>query len=187
MRAGLEGVNLHARVESINRPFSFDSHGLQTRPLLYGLILFKRMLGAHARLVPVRLQSSRSLHLKAWAVREGATTSSLNTLNVLLINKGRNSALINLHLPTVGPATVQRLLAPSASSTSGVTLAGQQLDGHAAWQGKQQLETVSPTQRGYALRVAGESAALLTVKIAPSTLATPPLQGSGSEPLFGYE
>jgi Glycosyl hydrolase family 79 C-terminal beta domain len=185
MRAGVEGVNLHARVQSINDPFFFTRQGLQTHPLLYGLILFKRMLGAHARLVPVRLRSSRSLHLKVWAVREGEGT--LNTLNVLLINKGRRSALINLHLPTRSQASVQRLLAPSASSNSDVTLAGQRLDDQAEWQGKAQLETISPTRRGYVVRVRGESAALLTVHVAASTLVAPPQLGVGPGPLFGYE
>jgi len=188
MRAGVEGVNLHARVQSINDPFYFTPQGLQTHPLLYGLILFKRMLGAHARLVPVRLRSSRSLHLKVWAVREGARTNTLNTLNVLLINKGRRSALINLHLPTRSQASVQRLLAASASSTSDVTLAGQRLDDQAVWQGKKRLETISPTPRGYVLRLRGESAALLTVHVATSTLFAPPQLGAGpGGPLFGDE
>jgi Glycosyl hydrolase family 79 C-terminal beta domain len=187
MRAGVEGVNLHARVESINDPFFFTPQGLQTHPLLYGLILFKNMLGAHARLVPVRLRSSRSLHLKVWAVREGEGSNTLNTLKVLLINKGRRSALINLHLPTSSRASVQRLLAPSASSTSNVTLAGQRLDNQAEWQGKAQLETISPTSRGYVVRVRGESAALLTVHVAASTLVAPPQLGLGPGPLFGYE
>ncbi len=188
MRAGVEGVNLHARVQSINDPFFFTSQGLQTHPLLYGLILFKRMLGAHARLVPVRLRSSRSLHLKVWAVREGQDTHALNTLNVLLINKGRRSAVINLHLPTRSQASVQRLLAPSASSTSDVTLAGQRLDEQAVWQGKERLETISPTPRGYVLRLRGQSAALLTVHVAAGTLFAPPQLGAGpGGPLFGYE
>ena len=188
MRAGVEGVNLHARVTSINDPFYFTSQGLQTHPLLYGLMLFKRMLGAHARLVPVKLRTGRSLHLKVWAVREGQGTKALNTLNVLLINKGARSALADLHLPTSSPASVQRLLAPSASSTSGVTLAGQQLNRQAQWQGAPQVQRINHTKRGYVLRVRGHSAALLTVHVGPGTLvAPPPLQGVEGGPLFGYE
>ena len=185
MRAGVEGVNLHARAFAINDPFYFTRQGLQTHPLLYGLILFKRMLGAHARLVPVRLRSSRSLHLKVWSVREGAGTNS--RLNVLLINKGRRTARINLHLPTSGEASVQRLLAPSASSTSGVTLANQRLNDQVVWHGKERLETISPTSRGYVLRVRGQSAALLTVHVSASTLVPPALGGGGPGPLLGYE
>jgi len=185
MRAGVGGVNLHARVQSINDPFYFTSQGLQTHPLLYGMLLFTRMLGAHARLVPVQLHTSRTLHLKVWAVKKGATT--LDTLSVMVINKGRSSARINLHLPTRSIASVQRLLAPSASSTSDVTLAGQQLDGQAQWQGRTQTETIRPTARGYLLSVRGQSAALLTVHVGAGTLAAPPMLTAGPGTLFGYE
>lgn len=146
------------------------------------------MLGAHARLVPVKLRTGSSLHLKVWAVREGQGTRALNTLNVLLINKGATSALVDLHLPTSSPASVQRLLAPSASSTSGVTLAGQRLDDQAQWQGTPQVQRIRHTKNGYAVRVRGQSAALLTVHVGPGTLvAPPPLQGVQGGPLFGYE
>jgi hypothetical protein len=198
MRAGVEGVNLHARVTSINRPFSFDRQGLQTRPLLYGLILFRSMLGPHARLVPVQLRRGRSLrHLKVWAVREsssrtgGALASggyTVNPLKVLVINKGGGSGLINLHLPTRYPASVTRLLAPSASSTSGVTLSGLWLDHQAQLTGKYTVQTLRPTRNGsYVLWVRGESAALLTVRVAASTLAAKPQPAAGPAPLFGYE
>jgi hypothetical protein len=195
MRAGVEGVNVHARVTSINRPFSFNQQGLQTRPLLYGLMLFKRMLGGgDDRLVPVQVRSSRSLALKVWAVRalvsedvgEG-TPFVRNPLKMLVINKGPRSALITLHLPTRSRAFVQRLLAPSASSTSGVTLDGQQLSHQGFWQGKQTMETLSPTGNGsYVLRVRGQSAALLTVPVAPRTLDAPPEKVAGPAPMFGY-
>jgi hypothetical protein len=201
MHAGVEGANLHARVTSINRPFSFTSKGLETRPLLYGLMLFQRMLGPDARLVPVQLSSPQSLHLKVWATRAsvtqlGGTPFIRNPLNVLVINKGGKSALVNLHLPTSRRAFVQRLLAPSASSTSGVTLAGQQLNQQAFWQGNghpgvspepyETPETLSPTGDGsYVLRVRGESAALVTVPVADGTLPAQP--STGPKPLFGYE
>ena len=50
-QAGVQAVNLHARVYTYNEPFTFDSHGLLARPLLYGLILFVRTLGPGARLL----------------------------------------------------------------------------------------------------------------------------------------
>ncbi len=186
MRAGVEGVNLHARVTAINDPFFFTARGLQTHPLLYGLILFKRRLGAHAKLVAVKVRS-RSLHLKVWAVREGQATGALNTLNVLLINKGRGSAQVSLHLPASGPASVERLLAPSASSTSGVNRAGQRLDDQPVWQGKERLETIHPSSRGYVVRVRGQSAALLMVHLGANTLVAPPQLTAAPGPLFGYE
>ena len=190
MNAGVDGVNLHARVTSINRPFSFDQRGLQTRPLLYGLFAFAQTLGPDARLVPVQLRTgSRSLHLKVWAVRHAEPGPSPDfRLNVLVINKGRRSALVNLHLPTRSQGFVQRLLAPSASSTSGVTWHGQQLNHQADWQGGYALPKLGPTGNGsYVLRVRGESAALLTVPVAPGTLAGPPKKAAGPAPLLGYQ
>jgi hypothetical protein len=202
MNAGVSGVNLHARVNSINRPFSFNEQGLQTRPLLYGLMLFARMLGAgNDRLVPVQLRTgSRSLHLKIWAVRgdaeepdygadgslSGPPSLINNPLKVLMINKGRTSALIHLQLPTNSRAFVERLLAASASSTSGVTLEGQTFNHQAEWQGKEILEPVTPTQDGsYVVRVGGESAAILIVPVSASTLSAKPQQLAGPS-LFGY-
>ena len=194
MRAGIEGVNLHARVQSVNRPFSFTRQGLQTRPLLYGLILFSRMMGPGARLVPVNVRSARSLHLKVWAVREttsehdDGTPIMENPLKVLLVNKGPRSALITLHLPTRSPAYLQRLLAPSASSTARVTLEGQQFNHQARWQGKQKLHTLRPTRNGsYVLRVKGYSAAMLSVPVAAGTLNGPGQKAAGPAPLFGYQ
>ena len=187
MRAGVEGVNLHARQTAINDPWHFTARGLEPHPLLHGLVLFRRMLGPHARLVPVTLRSSQSLRLKVWAVRAGPGAATANRLNVLVINKGRTSALIDLHLPARGPASVQRLLAPSAAATSGVTLAGQQLGPQVESQGAQQLSTVRPSRRGYVLQVRGQSASLLTVRVPSSTLAVPPHQTPGWQPLFGNE
>jgi hypothetical protein len=153
------------RVFSINAPFYYDQRRLKTRPLLYGLILFARMLGPHSRLVPARLRSPQALHLKAWAVRVGG-----DRLNVLLINKGHRSATVNLHLPASGPAAVQRLLAPTAAADSGVRLGGQRLDDQAAWMGTPRTQTVTPSAGAYSIRVRRQSAAMLTVSVAPNTL-----------------
>jgi hypothetical protein len=46
---------------------------------------------------------------------------------VLLINKGSHPVSLSLQLPALGPARVRRLLAPSVTARSGVTLDGQQL------------------------------------------------------------
>lgn len=187
MRARAEGVNLHARVQSVNDPFYFTRRGLATHPLLYGLILFARMLGPRARLVPVHVHSSGSGHLKVWAVRQGDGITTPNTLKVLMINKGRESATVHLQLPATREATVSRLLAASASSTSKVTLAGQSLDRDANWRGRLRLQVVRPRSHWYVVRVRGESAALLAVPVAPTTLAAPPQVSAGGGPLLGYE
>jgi hypothetical protein len=141
------------------------------------------MLGPGARLVPVHLRSAQSLHLKVWAVRY---TQVDPLLAVMLINKGRRSARITLHLPTRYPGSVMRLLAPSASATSGVTLGGMQLNHNAGWSGKDTEQDLKPSRDGsYVVPVRGESAALLTVKVPASTLP-PPTRPAGPAPMFGY-
>jgi len=158
-RAGVLAADLHVRVYSINAPFRFDVDGLRARPLLYGLILFARMLGPHSSLVRLRLDASSSLRLEAWAVREGR-----RTLNVLLIDKGRRSVNVRLRLPATGPARIQRLLAPSASSTGHVTLDGQRLNDDVRWTGHRVIQTVPRVAGRYTVPVRGMSAALVTVR-----------------------
>jgi len=142
--ARVSGVNVHVRENAINGAFAFRNRSVVARPLLYGLIMFARTLGPRAQVVNAQVSAARSLHLKVWAVRTAG-----GQLHVLLIDKGEHSANVRLELPAGGTATVQRLLAPSVGSTSGVTLNGQCLD-----------------QSGrYWLSVAGSSAALMTVRL----------------------
>jgi hypothetical protein len=162
MRAGADGANLHVRSNMINAPFAITSAGLTPRPLLYGLLLFNRMLGPRARLVRVHMAAPRSLNLSAWGVRV-----SRDILHVLLIDKSNRAVRVRLHLPATAPATVQRLLAPSAYSRSGVTLAGQHLNHAAHWTGTRYTETLHRSAGGYALTVPRRSAALISVRLAP--------------------
>jgi hypothetical protein len=166
-RSGVRAVNLEARVYSINAPFGWRHDGMYARPLLYGLILFKRMLGPDSRLVGLHLRStaSRTGRLTAWAVRSGR-----HALKVLLTNDGTGSLRVGVRLPATGPGTVQRLLAHSASATSGVTLDGQQLDAGVRWRGKPTVETVTPSGGNYRVTVPGHSAAMLTVNVSSGTL-----------------
>jgi hypothetical protein len=117
-----------------------------------------------SHLVRVHLQARRSLHLKAWAVRGRG-----NALHVLIIDKGRRSLHVSLHMPGIGPAIVQRLLAPSAGARANVTLAGQQLSPQGRWQGRPVTEAITPGHHGSRLTIARQSAALVTVHLAPPT------------------
>ena len=130
MRAGVDGVNLHVRAYAINAPFSLTRHGLTPRPLLYGLLMFERTLGSDARLVRLHMAHARSLNLSAWAVRVRG-----GILHVLVLDKSNRTVRVDLRLPATGPATVQRLLAPSASATTGETLDGQRLGPDGTWVG----------------------------------------------------
>lgn len=167
LRAGVSGLNIHTRAYAINAPFALTRYGLRARPLLYGLILAARALGPHGTLVRVRVTSKHQLHVKAWAVRVRG-----GALHVLLIDKGRRFAKVALHLPTTAPATIQRLLAPSVASRSGVTLAGQQLAPDGRWQGARVTPTVVPYRHTYVVPLPPYSAALITVPGARRPAAT---------------
>ncbi len=168
MRSGIDGVNLHVRTDAINAAFAFSRHGLVPRPLLYGLIMFRRALGAGADLVPVRLSGPRAPHLKVWAVRVAG-----GRLHVLVIDKGRRPATVELRIPVAGPASVQRLRAPSASATSGITLDGQWLGRDGRWRGRRDTRTIAPTRYGYTLTVGRYSAALVSIGTAGPGMAGP--------------
>jgi hypothetical protein len=167
LKAGVDGVGVHVRAGTVNAPFAINRGGLDARPFLYGLILFAKALGPGGRLVAAQVDTTRLLHLKAWAVR-----GSDGRLNVLLIDKGAQPAKVDLRLPAEGRATVQRLLAPSPSSRTGVTLDGQWLGRDGDWHGRPANETVRPGATGYELRIRGFSAALLSTRLRPGALAT---------------
>ncbi len=162
LRAGVDGVNVHVREDAVNGAFALRQRGLIARPLLYGLLLFARTLGPDAELVRVRVRAPASLHLKVWAVRLGG-----DVLHVLLIDKGDESATVHLALTATDSATVQRLLAPSVSARSDVTLDGQHLSLAERWQGVPATEKVRPGAAGYEVAVPPFSAALLSVRLDP--------------------
>jgi Glycosyl hydrolase family 79 C-terminal beta domain len=158
-RAGAASADLHVRAFSVNSPFRFHRHGVFARPLLYGLILFTRMLGRDSHLVRVRLRGLAGADVSAWAVTHGTRSAS-----VLLLNKGRRSLSVRVRLPhpSGGAATMQRLLAPSARSTGHVTLAGQHLNRHARWVGRRVVESVPAVGGGYMIALRHTSAALVS-------------------------
>jgi hypothetical protein len=166
LRAGVVGVDVHVRWYSINTPFVFDVRGVQARPLLYGLILFRRMLGPNSWMVATHLHNPQSVNVHAWAVRVGA-----DKLHVLLIDKGFRSVAVRLRLPATAPGYVQRLLAPTAASRSGVTLGGQYLSQSVTWRGRPVMTPNNPRGGYYLVRVRRQSAAMLTVPLSRGALA----------------
>ena len=88
MRAGVSGVNVHVRTDAINAAFKLSRQGLAARPLLYGLIAFRRMLGpgpGPGAVVPVRERAGSAQRVKVWAVRDDGE------LHVMAIDKGRKA------------------------------------------------------------------------------------------------
>jgi Glycosyl hydrolase family 79 C-terminal beta domain len=172
MRAGVNGVNIHVRADAVNAAFALGPEGLQARPLFYGLILFARALGPRARLLTVRARAPRAVNLAAWAVRVGR-----DTLHVVLIDKGRRSARVALRLPAEGAVHVQRLLAPSVRSPTGVTFGGRQIGTNGRWQGLPARQTLSRRGGTYVLVVRSMSAALLSARVPTGALGVPTTGG----------
>lgn len=166
LRAGVDGVDIHTRADMINAPFAIDSSGLVARPLLYGLLTFVRALGTDPRLVQLRLDARSSLRLHAWAVETGD-----GRLNVLIINDGRRDLRVRVDLPTRGAAVVQRLLARSPRSLSGVTLDGQWIGHDGRWHGTRSDEAAKRGRRGYMVLVPRYSATIVSGTLDPGALS----------------
>jgi hypothetical protein len=162
LRDGASGANIHVRANAINAAFSITRRGLVAHPLFYGMLMFERTLGPGARLQPVHLRLPRhqAPHVKVWAVRVHG-----GGLHVLIIDKGPSAARVELRLRGTRPATVQRLLAPSVSTGSGVTLAGQHLGPDARWRGAPVTQTLWPGAHGYVVTVPRMSAALVRIRL----------------------
>jgi hypothetical protein len=159
LKAGVSGVNVHVRRGAVNAPFEFGRSGLNARPLLYGLILFARMLGPGAQLVPLSVTAATAHHIKVWGVR-----LSDGRLRVLVIDKGARPGVIRLRISGTGNAVIERLQASSLAEGSGVTLAGQRLDGQGSWRGRRVIQTLRPIGGGYRLAVPAHSAAMVTLR-----------------------
>jgi hypothetical protein len=160
VRAGVESTSVHVRADAINMAFSLTRTGLVAYPLFYGMVLFTKMLGPGAQLIPLHLAAPAALHLKAWAVR-----LSNGMMHILLIDKGDRPARVRLQLPFTGTATVERLTAPKVAATGHVTFGAQHLTHHATWAGTPRAETIAPTPNGYRISVARYSAALVTARL----------------------
>jgi hypothetical protein len=158
LRARVDGVNIHVRPDAFNAPFPLAGDRVQIRPLFYGMVMFARALGPRARLLPAHVTRHRGVHVKVWAVRVAG-----RAVRVLVINKGSQAANVDLRLPVRGAATVERLSAPSVAARTGVTLAGQFLNGNAEWQQPLDVEMLERSGHGYLVTMPGASAALVSV------------------------
>ncbi len=157
MRAGVDGVNVHVRADTVNAAMIPAAGGLRERPLLLGLILFDRTLAAGGRLLSTTVQAPGAA-LKVWGVQ-----TSRSQRRLLLINKGQRALRVRLRIPAAGTAKVERLLAPAVSATTGETLGGRWLGPDGRWRGRPTRERLQPGADGYALAVPAASAALVSI------------------------
>ncbi len=160
IRAGVSSADLHVRAYSVNSPFGFDRRGIVPRPLLYGLILFTRMLAPGARVAVVHVHAPAGADLHAWAVRQPR-----RRVSVLLIDRAQRPVQVDVRLPSQRSATVQRLLAPSARSTSGETFDGQSMGADGRWKGRRRVQTVALRRGHFTITVPGVSAAVVTASL----------------------
>lgn len=154
---GVDSVSWHIRTTSVNAPFVPSGPGIIAKPELYGLAVFAQMFGADASLLGTKISSSGPANLSVWPVR------SDHGLKVLLINKSPRAANVRLALGTGSTKAFVRLLrAPSISSSTGVTFAGQSIGPSAQWLGAPVISTVTGRAGSFGLNVPGYSAELVT-------------------------
>jgi len=163
-RSGVDGVNIHTLPEAAYRLFTFtDTNGhwqAAVKPEYYGLLMFGAAAPPGSRLLPV--SPSATPDLRAWATR-----LSDGEVHVLLINDSPTTDhMIRLNPPSGAQsnAVVQRLTAPSAAATTGVTLAGQSFGAETATgslTGPFQEDHLQPVNGQYLIDVPASSAALV--------------------------
>jgi hypothetical protein len=155
---GVDGVNVQMRPTALNAPFYLTAAGVQTRPLLYGLLLFGRALGRDGRLATCTVEQPASASVSAWAVRVGR-----HKLRIVLLNKGTGPERVLLRVARDGTGAVQRLLGASIRTRSQVTLAGQEIDRTGSWKGRFTVSPTSWSAGGYTVTLPPFSGALVSL------------------------
>lgn len=119
-RDGVDGVNLHSYPWLPNALFDFSHAGgrwtAAVHPSYYGALLFAQAAPAGSRLLRQRSDGPSWLH--AWA-----TAGPGRVRHLVVVNESRTESarLVLTGLPG-GAARLERLSAPSASATRGITL-----------------------------------------------------------------
>jgi hypothetical protein len=155
-QAGGAGINFHTGDTKAYTPIGPGTDGRHvTRPLYYGMLMFKEASGEAAELVPTQ-GGTNDINLAAYAVRSGS-----DALRVCLINKDL-SRPAHVHI-NVGRrfavASILRLAASSAYATTGVTLGGAAVDDFGGWT-PVVLQSITP-ETTIEVEVPAASAALL--------------------------
>ncbi len=162
--AGVDGVNIHSLPGAAYAPFWFTHRRGRweafVRPEYYGMLLFAQAFPPGAKLLPVSVSPSGPL--KVWATRDSA-----GHVRVVVINKDPANAYdVSLQVPGLnGEAQLERLQAPSAASTNGVTLGGQTFGNQTSTGDLPALphtDPLLPVLGSYSFLMPAASAALLT-------------------------
>jgi hypothetical protein len=167
---GFEGVNVHTAGNYTPMVFGYQTdHFVGTAaPAYYGMLLFSRAIADHARLLvrsTLTAKARRNVPVHVWA-----TADRRGHARVVVVNKDLSQAgdaVITVR-DGAGPATLERLTAPSLDARTGVALGGLSIpegtsDGRLA--GTPVTETVTPRGHTYRFAMPAASAAILTVSI----------------------
>jgi hypothetical protein len=164
-RSGFAGANVHTSQSTANQLFNFQRvKGVwqgEVSPEFYGLVAFAKAAPAGSTLMRVTGATTGQLH--AWATRstEGVT-------HVVLINfaTNRGRTLVVRIRSAHRAAILERLSAPRALATGGVTLGGQSFGPRTTTgllAGHVKASSVKLSDGGYEVSVPAASAAILTV------------------------
>jgi hypothetical protein len=164
-RVGVDGVNVQTAPGSWNELFgvSQSKAGWQAAvyPAYYGLMMFAQAAPPGSRLLALSGVPGPAVHV--WATR-----ASDGTVRVALINDSTSqSRVVTVGVPpNTTTGTLERLQAPSASATQGVTLNGESFGAQTSTgllAGPSGLTYVKPGAGGYTVTLGAASAALLTL------------------------
>jgi hypothetical protein len=162
-KVGVDGVNIHTYPGAPYDLFSFSRVNGQWSasviPEYYGMLMFTEAAPPGSRLVTVS-GVPKPIQASATDARDG-------TLRVLLINPGPSAQRLTLKIPARSAAgTLERLMAPSLASETGVTLGGRtygSLTDTGLLAGPPSVENVRPRAATYRVNLPAGSAALLTI------------------------
>ena len=162
--AGVSGVNIHTFPGAGYELFEISHQGGQWRaavsPEYYGLLMFAQATPPGSHLLSVSPTGIAGVNV--WA-----TSGTDGTVRVVLTNEGTTTHEVAVRMPgKFKGATLVRLTAPSASSTSGVTLGGQSFGSETSTGrlgGPAQSASVASTDGSYEVEVPAASAAMLVL------------------------
>jgi hypothetical protein len=166
---GVDGVNWHGLSGCVYCPFQFavnnptfgpNSYTLtHTNPLYYGWLFFQHAVADGSRLLPVIGPSNPNISVYATLNKQGI-------VRVTIINKDKLfSGPIAISVAGHGNGSLGELIAPTFTSTSGVTLFGQSFDRSVDGfiQGTPTTVQVTPVNGVYTINEKPISAFLLTL------------------------
>jgi hypothetical protein len=163
-RVGVDAVNIHSWPPAVpNELFTFrQTRGRWTgavRPIYYGALMFTRVAPPGSRLQWTG--SGGTGPVRVWVVRWADGTTRVVAINRSLTDSYR---VVVRPPERSGRGALERLIAPSAYATSGVTIAGQSFRASTATGslvGPPHALVVSPINGGYSFQVPAASAAAL--------------------------